>query len=533
MIKKEKEKFILYSKDGKKKLGSFDTKKEAEDREAEINRIKHAKGALVEVSLSITKASLHADGTMRWLATCSDTGKDKTGEATSLSLFNDWIERVETGKSVSFLPDPRQPFLGLSHYPDLDGYGEAGLTDKMLVDGVQFKAGGTFYKDDDHPLGKALFEAIRTERALIKKGEMPENPIRISAGWWDLAHQHGDFVFERKSLTDICPMCKNGAGDKVYLKGQLDHFAATRVPINPRTSLALEEKAMTTRKEDALSIIEDEELAAELDKRAKLVGKSETEELPEGMVTKADEETLAEIEAEKADVEKMPMEEEENYYPFGGAMSLKEAEEYMAAQSQAAELYSQWGMLQTVMGNILEQSEPKEIKGRMQSLITEFSTRVDAIKAAVEDIVLLQQDIGGNSIMSDTEKAEVINTTLDNAVQDALNNPQLSREQKAEAIQQALQEYAETIKAQLDAVNPPDPGEAITKAMMPIVEKLDLIAQKLNAAPQVQPRQPVQKSLVPGGAPNPQQGNGLPVSPITGEPSKLRAMINRSVGMQQ
>jgi hypothetical protein len=43
MIRQEGDKWVLYSKDGSKKLGEFDSKKEAEDREAEIERIKHSK----------------------------------------------------------------------------------------------------------------------------------------------------------------------------------------------------------------------------------------------------------------------------------------------------------------------------------------------------------------------------------------------------------------------------------------------------------------------------------------------------------
>ena len=81
------------------------------------------KAALAGVELIITKASLLKDGTMRWMATCSDTGVDATGERTSLSLFEDWIQRADNGKGVDWLPPPRVPFLGLSHYPSLDGEG--------------------------------------------------------------------------------------------------------------------------------------------------------------------------------------------------------------------------------------------------------------------------------------------------------------------------------------------------------------------------------------------------------------------------
>lgn len=518
MIKKEKNKFVLYSKDGSKKLGTFDTEQEAKDREKEIIAAKNA--ALVEVSLDITKASVSDDGVMRWAATCSDTGIDKTEQATSLQLFTDWIERAATGKALPWLPPPRTPFLGLSHYPALDGAGEAGLTDKMYIDGNQFKAKGTFFNDTEHPLGKALFDAVRQERALIEKGEAITEPIRISAGWWDIAHSHGTFIFERKSLDDICPMCVNGAGNKVYLKGQLDHFAATRVPINPRTSLGLEEKAMTTRKQDANSIINDPELVEELDRQSAQIGKSETEELPPGMVVKSDEEP---------DTAKMEDEEME-YRPFGGAMSIAEAEQFMAAQEQVSQVYTEWSLFRTVMDNILEYSDAAEIKGKVSNLINEFSSRVEAIKASVEDVYFIQP-IGGKNIMADKQevKAEVKVIDLQAEIDKALADKDLNRQQKAEAIEAAYKQHAETVKAQLDAASPPNVGEEIQKAMMPVLEQLSLIASKLST-PQMS-QAPVQKSFVPGGMPQGNQDHQLPVSSVTGKPSALRAMINRSVGM--
>ncbi len=45
MIVKKGDKYILMSHDGTKKLGEFDTKKEAEEREREINYFKHVKVA--------------------------------------------------------------------------------------------------------------------------------------------------------------------------------------------------------------------------------------------------------------------------------------------------------------------------------------------------------------------------------------------------------------------------------------------------------------------------------------------------------
>jgi transcriptional regulator with XRE-family HTH domain len=132
--------------------------------------------------------------------------------------------------------------------------------------------------------------------ALVKKGGQIEKPIRISAGWWDIEHYHEDsnYTFTRQSLTDKCPLCEKGqTSDKIYKAGQLDHFSATRVPMNTRTSLELEEKSMTdkiTRREDAESIIGPDE-AEEMERRARMVGKSDTEdgdELHPAMVTRAD-----------------------------------------------------------------------------------------------------------------------------------------------------------------------------------------------------------------------------------------------------
>lgn len=276
MIRKENGKYILYSKDGDKVLGKFDTEKEAQDREAEIERIKRANTAKASVNLIITKAGIGPDGQPRWAITASDTEEDRVGDQTSIALFEDWITRIERSQTVDWLPPPRKPFLGIAHYPDLNGYGEAGITDRAYIDGSQFKAAGVFYLDDSHPLGPDLYNAVADEIALIKRGEAIEKPIRISAAWWDIQHAHGDFLFTRRSLDHVCPMCTKGVGGKRYLKGQLDHFAATRVPINPRTSLALEEKSMTTRKEDAESIV-GPGAAEQLEKKTKqLVGKSES-----------------------------------------------------------------------------------------------------------------------------------------------------------------------------------------------------------------------------------------------------------------
>ena len=66
MIKKIKGKFELYSKDGTKHLGSFGTKEEAQAREDEINKIKHAKEPtgnqlLVNISTLVDNSAIRTE----------------------------------------------------------------------------------------------------------------------------------------------------------------------------------------------------------------------------------------------------------------------------------------------------------------------------------------------------------------------------------------------------------------------------------------------------------------------------------------
>lgn len=265
--------------------------------------------ALVSIELTITKASIR-DGKQFWALTASDTQADKMGDATSLELFEDWIKRAYSGETEDWLPEPEMPFLGLSHYGRLGGFNVAGLPDRLYIDGRRFKASGEFSAG---PIGQALFSVIRDERAQARKGTPPDDPVRISAAWWDIRHAHDDRVFTRKSLLDLCPMCLAGQGNRRFMKGQLDHFAGTRVPINPRTEIGLQEKAMAvTRNEDAASIV-NQELADELERleREELETRSEAESTSAALVVKADDdqeppEPTAAVNLETAEPETLP-----------------------------------------------------------------------------------------------------------------------------------------------------------------------------------------------------------------------------------
>jgi cation transport regulator len=502
------------------------------------------KAAHVEVELVITKASLQSDGTMRWQGVASDTSQDLARDRTTVALFRDWVERIEHGVETDFLPQPREPFLGVSHYPSLGGYGEAGTTDRLYVDGNRFKVGGQFA---DTAIGRALFEAVRAELDTIKRGEVPTNPIRISAAWWDIQHAHGDFKFTRKSLRDRCPMCEEGL-ERSFLKGQLDHFASTRVPMNPRTSLELEEKSMpkTTRRDDAASIIP-EDLADELEERARdeLVGKSEAgAETGDALVIKTDD---ADTESVEKYVTEVVVHEE--WRPYGGATSLADAASFMEAQELEWKVHDNWSMLRAVMDNILDNDEEDFDKlGAVRQAVDEFGDRVAALKANISDTYLFQPAIvKGATTMPEETQTSVEEPIAAPAVEPqelqspgqafwasietAAADPTLTREQMVAEAQAGIEALATAAKNQIDAVRPPNVAEEM-KAMLdaaidakigPLAEKIELLLAKAQTpitAPAL--AVPQQKSVT------------VPVQQMTApvQRSALDQYIRRSVGIR-
>lgn len=240
-----------------------------------------------EFSFAITKASYdEKTGERRWMATTSDTDFDSKNQRMSIELFNDFIRKAKSGAAVpvefqSEYFKGGMPYVSVSHYPDFNGEGSVGETKELYTDGNRLKAKGIFYNT---PLGIKAFEAIYKS---IHDKE-PE-PIRISIGFLDWKHRHGDVMFNRKSLYDVCPICTKTKENVVFLSGQLIHLALTRVPVNQRTIIEAEvEKSMTTRLEDAESIVGKEE-AEKLEKKAHatveqseaIVEKSENEITPE------------------------------------------------------------------------------------------------------------------------------------------------------------------------------------------------------------------------------------------------------------
>jgi hypothetical protein len=250
-----------------------------------------------ELSMYVVKANIK-DGEMRLRMTSSDTGKDAYEEAMSTELFDDFLSHIrdedeipEAFKSVIAEEtwDGGMPYVSIAHYKSgKDGVNVPGVVKSIYRDGKVLKATAVLY---DTPLGRAVFKSLQKD--LVEKRD---DKVRVSIGFLDLSHSHGDkYTFVRKALGDKCPLCKEGVGDKIYKKGHLVHLALTRVPANPRTDVEVE-KSMTTKREDAESIIEDEEVVKGLDLKSQaedvLVIKSDETPVPEAPVQENTENTV-------------------------------------------------------------------------------------------------------------------------------------------------------------------------------------------------------------------------------------------------
>lgn len=259
---------------------------------------------IVDFSMSIIKASYDKsqDNPRRWRAVDSDTDKDLYDEQMSPELYADFLNRINEDTPVpeefrSVICEPTwcggMPYLSIAHYKAGEksmvggkGRNVPGEVEAIYVDGNKLKSKGTL---DDTPLGRQVFDSLCDDLYRKKSGDTEHLPVRISIGFLDLEHKHTaehggqEFTFTRKALGQICPLCEQGIGGKIYLKGQLVHLALTRVPVNTRTEM-IAEKSMTdiikTKKDDAKSIVK--ELADELDERSladgTLVVRAESEE---------------------------------------------------------------------------------------------------------------------------------------------------------------------------------------------------------------------------------------------------------------
>jgi cation transport regulator len=405
---------------------------------------------VAQLSMFIHKATL-SDGVRRWAATASDTLTDGYGTHMSVDLFSSFVNAIVNNDPIpeAYVSKAWQggmPYLGVSHYSDLNGMGIVGPSLKIYVDNKRFKAQGLF----ENPLNPKLVDAaFRSIRADIDNNVPAENRVRISIGFLDWMHVHGGYTFVRKSLLDICPVCAARSLPDVYLKGQIIHFALTRVPVNDRTNIdAWEERStMTTREQDAASIV-GEEAAAELES---LESEKKVQARSEAVVTLSDAE---EVVAESTPVVKSDY-EGPNYY--GGALTVSDAEEWLKAQKEAQRLSDLWWVFSDVVCNILY-SDAEVVPDKaaaMKGAIKDFQSRVESGAAIMLSRVSSFLDKFESQVgvvqMSDTSGTQVAVHPLDDvfnvfrAAFDEAMASKASRQERLQALQPAMTSLGQAV----------------------------------------------------------------------------------------
>lgn len=353
-------------------------------------------GAEVPCALYITRVAKDPKtGRKTWFATSSGTKVDAYGERMSVDLFRDFVRRIEGNEDVpevfaSVAWKGGNPYLGVAHYLDLDGYGIVGDTDKVYIDSTVLKARGSFR---DTPLAEAAYLAIRRD---IDQEIPVENRVRISIAFVDWGHEHlGQGTFERKALTDQCVLCDDGVGGKVYRRGHLVHLALTRRPAYPDTDILLEERSMTTKRDDAASIVGDTE-AEELEKRASL-----TQRAGAALVLKGKEGETAEPPTAPAEPPAEPAPSEPGAAYLGGAMTLAEAEAFIGKMTPRP-LMDAFGVLAAVLANIAASPKVGNKALAIRTEIANFQSSLDVQQAQIIQRIapLLAQE--GVTLMGNT-----------------------------------------------------------------------------------------------------------------------------------
>lgn len=516
-------------------------------------------------------------GERRWYATASGIDVDKYGERMSVRLFKDFVRRAESQEPA---PEPFTskawngglPYLSVAHYLDLEGFGIVGPTDKIWVDGSVFKAKGRF--DEDSELAQRAYRAIKADD---KNGVPDDERVRISIAFVDWEHEHeGRGVFRRKSLAHSCKLCAAGIGDKVYKKGHLVHLALTRRPAYEETEITLEERSdMTTKREDAASIV-GEDMADELEERQqKLTSRSEGV-APDAIVTKDDDDYEGKGH-NKATGTKAEVEEEtvERSKPLNGAVTLDEAE---AALSQSSTAYlDRWGVLRAVLTNIAGQDKAEQVG----AVLEDFQSQVDvmAAKSVIRlNEILEAEESGGEGAapaqsadpsqvertatkeadMPENETPDLIKEAfggLEEAVNEALETP-LDRQSRLAMIQPALEGVGEAIQrtvaeadAQAQAGQAPAGGVdaetlrgVVENAIAPLRTEIAEIKARDQQVERSQASAGGGESRIPAArnlnAKRRAQRPPASVQRMSGEngdegkPSQLKSIVRKSVGLE-
>lgn len=491
------------------------TCKNSDDKDACASKVawsqiegKYKKNSLVEFTMSLRSVTHDKKaGTLRWKAVASDTDTDLYGDNMSLELFNDFIKRIEINELVSeeFRSGFWQgglPYLSISHYPDLEGKAVPGSVERVFIDGDMLKAEGQFNKSK---IGLACYHSICKD---LYEEPKSENPVKISIAFLDFGHVHKSSgkEFIRENLDDICPECvrewsEETSKGKIFKKGHLVHLALTRIPANERTSMEIE-KSMATRKEDAASII-GEESAEEIEKEAKLIGKSQA------LVIKSEEEEVVEEVQEK---------EEEDQVEVGQDEKFNSDELVIEDESEGDDIMKLFGFIQNINSGI------ERIESKINSSVE---------KALAEPAFVHELDNAYKVLCSAYDEVKGINNSDDD---------------KLRQLQPALEEFAQNIREGIKDVETPDEMEedlkseteqadlvqALSQAIAPLANKLDLLLtqrQSMIKSPSEEAI-PVRRSLTPTLSMQNDIRPALIKKVETSPTPKLQEIVRKSTGLR-
>lgn len=197
-----------------------------------VGFIQNADAPPTEVEWRITKARTRDDGVMEWYATTTKFDRDVQRDKVTKAFYEEAIKRFKSGTV-----DP--PFFSVAHYgkcPECDKCGAkyrsltdykcsecgedrliAGITTDIWIDGKQPKAKGYFYPTE---VGKTMYLQIKSD---IEKNLPHDEKIRISMGFYP---DPGDGTIVKSEGRD-------------FMKGWIEHFAGTRVPVVGETEVGV------------------------------------------------------------------------------------------------------------------------------------------------------------------------------------------------------------------------------------------------------------------------------------------------------
>jgi hypothetical protein len=252
----------------------------------------HEKGK--SIAMSVTLKTDRAGRRIMWRAIANSGKFDQQGDRFDETFFQDLVENfwdvqdaVSRGQSTPLgyaHPDGKPiPQLDIAHYsfqlPKSERVkARAGFPVNAYIE--SHNSNGVFYlrgSFDITPLGQAASKSVLAD---------DEGVIKTSIGVWP--------DWERvEVLDDGRRVFKGGAG-----VAYLDHLALTAYPVDALTEISAEGEPMAkslTVADDALKVLQDEELVKQLEAARAKIDKSGADTVPDGALAKADDVPIAPV----------------------------------------------------------------------------------------------------------------------------------------------------------------------------------------------------------------------------------------------